>query len=46
MDNGPEFIAHALQEWRRVNGLGMAYIHQGSPWKILFVESFNARLWL
>ncbi len=32
MDNGPEFIAHALQEWGTRSGSGTAYIAPGSPW--------------
>ena len=44
MDNGPEFIAHALQEWCTGNGSGTAYIPPGSPWENPFVESFNGRL--
>jgi len=41
MDNGPEFIAHALQEWCTGSGTGTAYIPPGSPWENPFVESFN-----
>ena len=44
MDNGPEFIAHALQEWCTDNGSATAYIPPGSPWENPFVESFNSRL--
>jgi len=43
MDNGPEFIAHALQEWCTGSGTGTAYIPPGSPWENPFVESFNGR---
>jgi transposase InsO family protein len=43
MDNGPEFIAHALQEWCMSNKSGTAYIPPGSPWENPFVESFNGR---
>jgi len=31
MDNGPEFIAHSLQEWCTGNGSSTAYIPPGSP---------------
>lgn len=44
MDNGPEFVAHALQEWCTGNGSGTEYIPPGSPWENPFVESFNGRL--
>jgi putative transposase len=43
MDNGPEFIAHALQEWCRGSGTGTAYIPPASLWENPFVESFNGR---
>jgi transposase InsO family protein len=43
MDNGPEFIAHALQEWCTGNGSATEYIPPGSPWENPFVESFNGR---
>jgi transposase InsO family protein len=43
MDNGPEFIAHALQEWCMGNESGTAYIPPGSPWENPFVESFKGR---
>ena len=43
MDNGPEFIAHALQEWCTGSGSGTAYIEPESPWGKPFVESFNGR---
>ena len=44
MDNGPEFIANALQEWSAGSGCNTAYIPPGSPWENPFVESFNRRL--
>jgi putative transposase len=43
-DNGPEFIAKAVQEWIGAVGAKTAYIEPGSPWENGFVESFNARL--
>jgi len=43
-DNGPEFIASAVQEWIAAVGAKTAYIAPGSPWENGFVESFNARL--
>ena len=43
MDNGPEFIVQALQEWCTGNGSGTEYIPPGSPWENPFVESFNSR---
>jgi transposase InsO family protein len=43
-DNGPEFVATAVQEWIAAVGAKTAYIAPGSPWENGFVESFNARL--
>ena len=43
-DNGPEFIAKAVQTWIAAVGAKTAYIAPGSPWENGFVESFNARL--
>ena len=42
-DNGPEFIAKAVQEWISAVGARTAYIAPGSPWENGYVESFNAR---
>ena len=43
-DNGPEFIAKAVQDWVAAVGAKTAYITPGSPWENGFIESFNARL--
>jgi putative transposase len=43
-DNGPEFVAKALQEWIAAVGAKTAYIEPGSPWENGYIESFNARL--
>ncbi|MCJ2097539.1 IS3 family transposase, partial [Methylobacterium sp. E-046] len=43
-DNGPEFIAKAVQGWITGVGAKTAYITPGSPWENGYVESFNARL--
>ena len=43
-DNGPEFVAKAVQEWITAVGAKTAYIAPGSPWENGFIESFNARL--
>src|SRR5271157_6459030 len=43
-DNGPEFVAKAVQDWIGAVGAKTAYIERGSPWENGFVESFNARL--
>ena len=43
-DNGPEFIAHAVADWCRFNGVGSVFIDPGSPWQNAWIESFNGRL--
>ena len=43
-DNGPEFIAHAVDDWCRFNGTGAMFIDPGSPWQNAWIESFNGRL--
>lgn len=43
-DNGPEFVAEAVQKWIAAVGASTAYITPGSPWENGYVESFNARL--
>ena len=42
-DNGPEFVAKAVQKWIGAVGAKTAYIMPGSPWENGFIESFNAR---
>ncbi|NVO26728.1 IS3 family transposase [Donghicola sp. C2-DW-16] len=42
-DNGPEFIAQAVQDWIKAVGAKTAYIEPGSPWENGYCESFNAR---
>ena len=43
-DNGPEFVAKAVQTWITGVGAKTATIAPGSPWENGYVESFNARL--
>lgn len=43
-DNGPEFIAKAIQRYGEQVGLEMLYIEPGSPWENGFAESFFSRL--
>lgn len=43
MDNGPEFIPDALQEWCIGSGTGTGHIPPGSPWVTRLVHSFSAR---
>lgn len=43
MDNGPEFISQALQQFCE-HKTGMSYIPPGTPWNNGHIESFNNRL--
>lgn len=43
-DNGPEFIAKAVQDWIAAVGAKTAYIAPGSPWENGYCESFNSKL--
>lgn len=43
-DNGPEFVAAAVQEWLKEEDVRTAYIEPGKPWQNGVGESFNARL--
>src|ERR671927_26757 len=43
-DNGPEFVAKAVQAWIAAVRGKAAYIEPGSPWENGYIESFNARL--
>jgi len=41
MDNGPEFIAHATQEWAAAQDIEFTYIQPGKPMQNGLVERFN-----
>ena len=43
-DNGPEFVAHAIQRWFAQVGVETLYIAPGSPWENGYAESFHSRL--
>ncbi len=43
-DNGPEFIANAVQQWLAKVGVKALYITPGSPWENGYCESFNGSL--
>jgi len=42
-DNGPEFVAKAVQRWVAAKGIQTLYITPGSPWENAYCESFNSR---
>jgi putative transposase len=43
-DNGPEFIARAVQRWLSARKVRSLYIAPGSPWENGYSESFNSRM--
>jgi len=43
-DNGPEFVATAIQQWLAKMGVQTLYIEPGSPWQNGYAESFHSRL--
>jgi putative transposase len=43
-DNGPEFIAKAVQDWLRSQQVKTLYIEPGSPWEQAYIESFHDKL--
>jgi putative transposase len=43
-DNGPEFIAKAIQDWLQQTAIKTLYIQPGSPWEQAFIESFHDKL--
>jgi putative transposase len=42
-DNGPEFVAKAVQRWLRRQGVQTSYIEPGKPWQNGVAESFVNR---
>jgi putative transposase len=42
-DNGPEFVARAVQDWIEARGFKTCFIQPGSPWQNAYIESFNSR---
>jgi transposase InsO family protein len=43
-DNGPEFVAKAVQNWLEESECKTIYIEPGSPWENPYIESFNGKL--
>jgi putative transposase len=44
VDNGPEFISHALDEWCRANEISLSYIQPGKPMQNGYVERCNGSI--
>ena len=42
-DNGPEFIAKAIQDWLKERKARTLFIAPGAPWENAYSESFNSR---
>lgn len=42
-DNGPEFVAQAIQQWMKQVEIETLYIEPGSPWENAYAESFHSR---
>jgi len=43
IDNGPEFISNALDQWASLRGVTLIFSRPGKPVDNAFVESFNGR---
>ncbi len=43
-DNGPEFVAYAIQDWLKARNVKTIYITPGSPWENAYIESFHDKL--
>ena len=43
IDNGPEFISNALDNWAYQRGVKLAFIRPGKPVENAYIESFNGR---
>jgi len=43
-DNGSEFTAKAVRDWRGRLGVGTLFIEPGSPGEHSYLESFNGKL--
>lgn len=43
-DNGPEFIAYAVEDWMKAGKIQSLYIRPGAPWEQAYIESFHDKL--
>jgi putative transposase len=43
MDNGPEFISRAVDQWAYAHGVALHFIDPGKPTQNAYIESFNGK---
>lgn len=43
VDNGPEFVSRAVDQWAYANGVTLHFIDPGKPVQNAFIESFNGK---
>ncbi len=43
VDNGPEFISRAVDQWAYSNGVRLHFIEPGKPTQNAYIESFNGK---
>ncbi len=44
VDNGPEFVSNALDQWAHAHGVTLHFSRPGKPVDNAFIESFNGRV--
>jgi putative transposase len=43
VDNGPEFVSRAVDQWAAKSGVNLRFIDPGKPMQNGFIESFNGK---
>jgi putative transposase len=43
VDNGPEFVSQAVDQWAYAHGVALHFIEPGKPVQNAFIESFNGK---
>ena len=44
VDNGPEFVCKAVDQWAHAHGVELQFIRPGKPIENAYIESFNGKL--